>query len=157
MISVFEEDFKASKVLEWGKGYCVQKAVLLTALGRAAGIPSRLLFARIRNHKLPPNIRQWKKGDIFNGHGYTQFYIDGKWVCATPTFDKGLCDNLGVPTVEFDGRSDALLPEKDLRGDPYIEYLKKFPHYDDLPFEWIKKKISEGWGNDKRPWLEKST
>ncbi len=48
MISAFEEDFKASRVLEWGKGYCVQKAVLLEALARAAGIPSRLAFEKIR-------------------------------------------------------------------------------------------------------------
>jgi len=51
MISVFIEDFKASKVLQWGKGYCVQKAVLLTALGRAAGIPTRLVFAKIINQR----------------------------------------------------------------------------------------------------------
>jgi len=37
MISAYLEDFKASTVLARGKGYCVQKAVLLTALGRAAG------------------------------------------------------------------------------------------------------------------------
>ncbi|RLB16813.1 MAG: transglutaminase family protein, partial [Deltaproteobacteria bacterium] len=30
MISVFIEDFRASRILEWGKAYCVQKAVLLT-------------------------------------------------------------------------------------------------------------------------------
>ena len=47
MVSVFEEDFRASRVLEWEQGYCVQKAVLLTALGRASGIPSRLTFAKI--------------------------------------------------------------------------------------------------------------
>ncbi|MCK5586785.1 transglutaminase domain-containing protein, partial [Candidatus Bipolaricaulota bacterium] len=49
MISMFKEDFVASTVLEREKGYCVQKAVLLTALSRAAGIPSRLRFAAIRN------------------------------------------------------------------------------------------------------------
>ena len=41
MISVFKEDFIASRILEWGKGYCVQKAVLLTALGRAAEAGAR--------------------------------------------------------------------------------------------------------------------
>ena len=155
MISVFEEDFKASRVLKWGKGYCVQKAVLLTALGRAAGIPSRLLFARIRNYKVPPHILEWKKDNIFEDHGYTQFYIDGKWVCAAPTFDRALCDSLGVPAVEFDGRSDAILPKKDLRGEPYIEYLEKYPPCDDLPFDRIRARIARAWGDNKRPWLEK--
>src|SRR4030042_4087714 len=55
MVSACFEDFVASKVLERGKGYCVQKAVLLAALGRAARIPSRLYFARIRNHKDTPD------------------------------------------------------------------------------------------------------
>lgn len=36
MISVFSDDFIASRVLKWGKGYCVQKAILLAALGRAS-------------------------------------------------------------------------------------------------------------------------
>ena len=47
------EDFRASNVLNTGEGYCVQKAVLLVALARAAGIPSRLGFAVIRNNLMP--------------------------------------------------------------------------------------------------------
>ena len=46
------EDFRASQVLSRGEGYCVQKAVLLVALARAAGIPARLRFSKIRNHLL---------------------------------------------------------------------------------------------------------
>ena len=45
--SALKRDYKATKILERGKGWCVQKAILLTALGRAAGIPSRLHFADI--------------------------------------------------------------------------------------------------------------
>ncbi|MBW1704171.1 MAG: transglutaminase domain-containing protein [Deltaproteobacteria bacterium] len=74
MISVFKEDFVASRVLKWGKGYCVQKAVLLTALGRASGIPSRMVFAKIRNHHVPAYIVQQLKVNIFPRHGYNQFF-----------------------------------------------------------------------------------
>ena len=155
MISVFKDDFKASRIFEWGKAYCVQKAVLLTALGRAAGVPSRLIFARIRNYKLPDHVREKNKGNVFHRHGYNQFYIDGKWVSAAATFHKDLCDDIGVPAVEFDGRSEAILPEKDLMGEPYIEYIEKFSPSADLPFEWIRQKISKIVGNDKRPWLQK--
>lgn len=156
MISVFEEDFKASRILEWGKGYCVQKAVLLTALARSAGIPSRLAFAKIRNHQVPEYIVKMPGMNIFPRHGYNQFFINGRWVSATATFDKGLCDKNGLPTVEFDGISDAVLPEKSLDGKPYIEYLEKFPARADLPFEWIAHVISERVGKDKRPWLTRS-
>ncbi len=155
MISVFIEDFRASRVLEWGKGYCVQKAVLLAALGRAAGIPSRLAFAKIRNHKLPEHIFQIMKTNTFHRQGYNQFLLNGGWVSAAATFDKNLCQKNGLPTVEFDGKSDAILPEKGLKGEPYIEYVEKFPPHDDLPFHWIAEKISEIVGPDKRPWLDK--
>jgi len=155
MISVFIEDFKASRILEWGKAYCVQKAVLLTALGRAAGIPSRLVFAKIRNHKIPDHVVQMYKINIFPRHGYNQFFLNGKWVSAAATFDKVLCEKNGLPTVEFDGKRDAILPEKDLKGAPYIEYIEKFPPKEDLPFDWIKERISQFVGTDKRPWLNK--
>ncbi|MEA3222237.1 MAG: transglutaminase family protein [Thermodesulfobacteriota bacterium] len=155
MISVFKEDFIASKVLEWGKGYCVQKAVLLAALGRAAKIPSRLVFARIRNHRVPHKIVQMTGTNVFPRHGYTQFFLDGRWVSAAPTFDKALCEKNGLPVVEFNAKDDAMLPDKDLQGRPYIEYIEKFRPYPDLPFEWIAEKISKILGKDKRPWLSK--
>jgi transglutaminase-like putative cysteine protease len=153
MISVFVEDFRASRVLEWGRGYCVQKAVLLAALGRASAIPSRLIFAKIRNHKVPSHILQMIGTNVFPRHGYNQFFLGGRWVSAAATFDKELCERNGLPTVEFDGKSDAVLPERNLRGEPYIEYVEKFAPRDDLPFDWIAQRISKFVGPDKRPWF----
>ncbi len=157
MISVFIEDFRASRILEWGKGYCVQKAVLLAALGRASGIPSRLVFAKIKNHKLPAHILEMTGTNIFPRHGYNQFFLGGKWVSIAATFDKELSEKNGLPTVEFDGRNNAVLPERDLKGEPFIEYVEKFPPTDDLPFEWIARRISTMVGPDKRPWFPGNT
>ena len=156
MISVFIEDFRASRILEWGKGYCVQKAVLLTALGRASGLPSRLAFAKIKNHRVPDHVLEKFHTNVFPRHGYNQFYLNGRWVSAAATFDRGLCEKNGLPTVEFDGKRDSILPEKDLHGRTYIEYIEKFPPVDDLPFEWIARRISKIVGPDKRPWLDKN-
>jgi len=155
MTSVFKEDFRASKVLEWGKGYCVQKAVLLSALGRAAGIPSRLVFARITNHRLAPHIYDKLGVNTFPRHGYNQFFLNGRWISAAATFDKRLCEPNGLSVVEFDGKCDAVLPEKDLQGRPYIEYIEKFPPAHDLPFEWIAEALRRIVGPDKRPWLKR--
>lgn len=159
MISLFIEDFKASRVLEWQEGYCVQKAVLLTALARAAGIPSRLVFAMIRNHKVPAHIFKQLGNNLFYRHGYNQFFLNGKWVTAAATFDINSCKKNNLPPVEFDGTSDATLPEKDLDGRPYVEYVEKFPHFADLPFDWIyeaiAEKTTEVLGPDKRPWRGK--
>jgi len=159
MISLFIEDFKASRVLEWKEGYCVQKAVLLTALARTAGIPSRLVFAMIRNHKVPSHIFKKLGNNLFYRHGYNQFFLNGRWVTAAATFDKTLCEKNGLPAVEFDGETDATLPTKDLKGGPYIEYVEKFPDFEDLPFDWIyeaiAEKTTEVLGPDKRPWRGK--
>jgi transglutaminase-like putative cysteine protease len=44
------EHFRASNTLARGEGFCVQKAVLLVALSRVIGIPSRVGFAVIKNY-----------------------------------------------------------------------------------------------------------
>ncbi|MDY7018775.1 MAG: transglutaminase family protein [Chloroflexota bacterium] len=153
MASVFLEDFKASTVLRREKGYCVQKAVLLTALGRAALIPSRLSFAKIKNHRIPAHLMEKMGTNIFPRHGYNQFFLSGKWISAAATFDRELCTKNKLPTVEFDGIHDAILPQTDLDGNPYIEYLEKYSPQADLPLEWIAKEIVKFWGPDKRAWL----
>jgi transglutaminase-like putative cysteine protease len=151
MISAHIEDFRASSILEWGRGYCVQKAVLLAALSRAAGIPCRLAYAKIRNHHAPEHIVKMIGTNVFPRHGYNQFYCGGRWINVTAAFDRELCEKNGLPAVEFDGLRDAFLPEKDLEGAPYIEYLEKYPSTANLAFEWIVPVIKERFGADKRP------
>jgi transglutaminase-like putative cysteine protease len=116
LISMHPGDVRASFELESGKGYCVQKAVLLCSLARASGIPARLALARIRNHRVPEKLRVRLGTDIFPGHGYDQLFIDGRWVWVAATFDAGLCAQVGVPVVDFDGQNDALLPSRALDG-----------------------------------------
>ncbi|MBN1774010.1 MAG: transglutaminase domain-containing protein [Deltaproteobacteria bacterium] len=153
MISMHPDDFRASFVLETGKGYCVQKAVLLCALARAVGVPTRLGLARIRNHRVPAALKARLGRDEFPCHGYNQFLLDGRWVSAAATFDAGLCARAGVPVVEFDGRTDAMLPARALDGSPYIEYLEHLGRFADLPLEFITARTSKVWGRDKRAWL----
>ncbi|MBN1383215.1 MAG: transglutaminase domain-containing protein [Deltaproteobacteria bacterium] len=152
MISMHPDDFRASFVLEAGKGYCVQKAVLLCALARSAGIPSRLALAGIRNHRIPKSLKARLGRNEFPGHGYNQFLLDDHWVSAAATFDTALCKRIGVPVVEFDGRNDAMLPGRALDGGPYIEYLEHFGHFTDLPLAFITERTSKIWGRDKRSW-----
>ncbi|MBN1664437.1 MAG: transglutaminase domain-containing protein [Deltaproteobacteria bacterium] len=152
MISMHPDDFRASFVLAAGKGYCVQKAVLLCALARSAGIPTRLALARIRNHRIPADLQARLGRNEFPGHGYNQFLLDGQWVSAAATFDAALCKRIGVPVVEFDGRNDAMLPAKALDGGPYIEYLEHYGYFADLPLAFITERTSKIWGRDKRAW-----
>lgn len=135
--------YKASNTIERGQGWCVQKAVVLAALGRALEIPSRLHFADIRNHQLSGKQFEAMKTNVFVYHGYTEFYIDGIWIKATPAFNKTLCEKINVPPVEYDGIQHAVLAEKTLNGENYIEYLGDRGYDFDLPFKLIFKTFFE--------------
>jgi hypothetical protein len=52
----------------------------------------------------------------------------------------------GLKTVEFDGKTPAILHKTDLQGRPSIDYLKYYEPSHDLPFEEIKKKWEEVYG-----------
>jgi transglutaminase-like putative cysteine protease len=137
------EDFRASNVLSTGEGYCVQKAVLLVALARAAGIPSRLGFAMIRNNLMPYKLCQVMKTNIFPWHGYAELYIKGKWVKATAAFDLKMCQENNIVPVEFDGQSDAKFHLYDREGKLHIEYLMDRGPFDNVPLNQIKKALSK--------------
>lgn len=133
------EYFRASHVLEKGEGYCVQKAVLLVALARAAGIPSRLRFAEIRNHLTAPELLQKRETNVFAWHGLAELLIHGMWIKVTPTYSLGYCKKTGIFPVDFDGEHDALLPLHTIDGRLHIEYLRDRGPYEDLPFDDIQK------------------
>ncbi|MFM8768783.1 MAG: transglutaminase domain-containing protein, partial [Rubrivivax sp.] len=99
---------RASHVLEIGVGWCVTKAALLAAAARAAGIPARVGYADVRNHLSTERMRQTMKTDLFVWHGYTELWLGGRWVKATPAFNIELCDRFGLLPLEFDGVNDSL-------------------------------------------------
>jgi transglutaminase-like putative cysteine protease len=139
-----DHDFKASHILARREGYCVQKAVLLVALARASGIPARLRFAEIRILHTAKSIAEKRGSNIFPCHGLTDLYVEGNWVKATPTYDLGYCRKAGIAPVEFDGKSDALLPFDTLEGRLNIEYIQDRGYFDDLPLDEIRK-ASVSW------------
>lgn len=131
-------NFKASVTLRRKNGFCVSKAVLLSAMARAVGIPSKIHLADIINHKIPQKVIDWMKTDIFLFHGYSELYLNNKWVKATPVFDKRTSQKGGYPLVEFDGEHDALLASYDSDGNRFVEYLNDRGTYADLPYEEIE-------------------
>ena len=139
-----DSHFKASRVLAAGEGYCVQKAVLLTALARCAGIPARLRFAEIRAHLTPPELVLKRGSNVFAYHGLADLYIDGRWVKATPTYDDAYCRKMRVTPVRFNGEDDAMLPPFTDDGRPNVEYLRDRGHFADLPIGKIRK-ASVSW------------
>ena len=102
------EHYQASNVLRKGRAFCVGKATLLCALGRVCGIPSRVGFATVRNHLATKQLLEFLGSDLFVYHGFTEFYLEGKWVKATPAFNIELCRKHKVIPLEFNGREDSI-------------------------------------------------
>jgi len=130
-------DFSASRTLETGRGWCVPKAILYAACCRSIGIPARLGYADVRNHMSTANLRRLMGTDIFHWHGYTDVYLEGKWVKATPAFNIELCDKFHLKPLEFDGLEDSIYHPFDLAGRKHMEYLAYHGVFDDIPFDRI--------------------
>jgi len=135
-----EETYRASSVLARGYGFCVGKSALYAACLRALGVPARLGFADVRNHLTTPRLRERMGGcDLFVFHGYTEVKLDGRWIKATPVFNRELCERFRVKALEFDGRSDAILHPFDVEGRRHMEYVTDRGVYADVPVDLIRE------------------
>jgi transglutaminase-like putative cysteine protease len=131
-------NYRASGVLASGRGFCIGKSALLAACARVIGVPARVGYADVRNHLTSPRIYEKIKTDIFLWHSYTELYLSGRWVKATPAFDLALCDRVGIKPLEFDGKTDSLFQPFDRAGRRHMEYLKDRGTFSDVPFDIIK-------------------
>ncbi len=129
--------FRASSVLAVGRGFCVGKAALLAASARAIGVPARVGYADVRNHLTSPKLYRLIGTDVFIWHSYADIFLDGRWVKATPAFDRALCDRVGVKTLEFDGSADSMFQPFDRAGRRHMEYLHDRGTFADVPFDAI--------------------
>ncbi len=139
--------FRASAVADAPEGFCIPKAILLAATGRALGIPSRLGFGDVRNHLNTEQLRKRMGTDLFVFHGWTEFHLDGKWMKATPAFNLSLCERFGVKPLEFDGRSDCLYQPFDVEGRRHMEYVRVRGAYVDLPYDEMVTAFKETYGH----------
>ena len=143
------EHYRASATLSKGEGYCVQKAVLLAALARAIGMPTRLRFADIRNYLIPEKLEAERGTNIFFYHGYDEFYIEGRWVKAAPTFDLKICQKNRLIPVEFNGKNDAILHPRNQDGKLHIEYIHDHGYYQDVPLDDILSVQKRIFGSER--------
>jgi transglutaminase-like putative cysteine protease len=148
------EHYRASNVLKSGRGYCVCKACLLCALGRACGIAARVGFADVRNHLASAQLLEMMGTDLFVYHGFTEFYLRGKWVMATPAFNKELCLKHKVAPLEFNGREDSIFQPYNLEQKKFMEYVTYHGSFADIPVERIVKGWEAAYGEDRvRLWI----
>ena len=126
--------FTASKTLERRIGFCTTKAAVLAAVARAEGLPARLGFADVRNHLTSPRLKKIMGTDVFAYHGYTELYLRGKWVKATPAFNLSLCKKAQILPLDFDGENDSIYHPFDREGRRHMEYIRHRGAYLDIPF-----------------------
>lgn len=98
----------ASEVCRTREGDCSEHGVLLAALGRINGLPSRVA-AGIAYVPVFGN-----QSDIFGYHMWTQFWIDGKWVDYDAALRESDCSpiriTLAVSSLKSSGLADLSLP-----------------------------------------------
>jgi transglutaminase-like putative cysteine protease len=145
--------YRASGVLALGRGFCIGKSALLAASARVIGVPARVGYADVRNHLTSPRLYEKIKTDIFLWHSYTELYLSGRWVKATPAFDRALCDRINLRPLEFDGSTDSLFQPFDQGGRRHMEYLRYFCR---CAIRHHKSRISYNVsGLDERQWLDR--
>ena len=131
------EMYRASSVLRNGYGFCISKSSLLAACGRVVGIPSRVGFADVQNHLNTPRLREMNGGDLMRWHAFTEFYLNGIWVKATPAFNLELCTKFRVKPLEFNGREDSIFHPFDADQRRHMEYVHERGSFADIPFAAI--------------------
>lgn len=127
------EHLKASQALQDGESYCVPKALLLAACARHCSIPARIGLADVRNHLATPRLLEILRSEVFAMHGYTELYLRGRWVKATPAFNRELCAAFDVEPLAFDGLHDSVFHPYNQQGERYMEYLADHGQFADLP------------------------
>lgn len=132
-----KKSMKASSVLNRGNGYCVAKAVLLAACARSQKIPARLGLADVKNHLTTKRLMRLMGTDVYIYHGYTELFLNNKWVKATPAFNLELCNNFNVRPLEFDGTKDSIFHPFDKSGNKHMDYVKDHGSFADLPWDRI--------------------
>jgi transglutaminase-like putative cysteine protease len=145
--------YKASTILRQRYGYCVAKAVVLAAVLRAQGIPSRLHFADVRNHLTTERLKKMMKTDMFYYHGYNDIWLDGRWIKVTPAFNLSLCGKFKVKPLDFDGVNDAIFHPFDLEGRRHMEYVTDHGSFADLPYDTIINSFLTHYGSQAKDYL----
>ncbi len=142
--SLFEKDWKASKICQLEKGHCLDKAIIMISLLRARNIPARLGLAKVKNHIGVDEIVKKFGNDVLVPHGYVEVFLNNKWVKATPAFNTSLCEKLGVDVLEFDGENDSLFQPFDQSGShSFMEYLEDYGTFDHVPLPYMLELMKE--------------
>jgi hypothetical protein len=141
-LSLTYDALTASNILNKKRAWCVEKSIVLAALSRRFGIPSRLGFAIVKNHLGENKLSVYLKREEIVFHGYVSLNINGNWVKCTPAFDKRVCAINGVSPLEWDGKTDSLFQEFQ-NDNKFMEYIHFYGEFDDVPIELMNAEMKK--------------
>lgn len=118
---------KASATVQKGYGMCSNKALVLVAVLRHHGIPSRLAYVQMKREGLNP---AWGRSGLMMSrvlnHVLAEVHLDGKWIPVDLTLDQKTYEKLFAPAgvtwgIDWDGSTPCLLFQEHLLG-PVVSY-----------------------------------
>lgn len=116
----------ASEVCRRREGDCSEHGVLLAALGRLNGLPSRVAVGLA----YVPSFAG--KKDIFGYHMWTQFYIDGRWIDVDAALRESVCSPTRIAfaasSLKNSGLADLSLPLLSKIGAIDIDIIEVVPN-----------------------------
>ena len=136
-ISLRPEDYRASVIVGHSDAHCVDKAILYVAGLRALGIPARIHLGTVINHIAVERLTEKFGTNELSPHGMVNLYLDGKWLKASPAFNKELCERCQVDPLEFDGTTDSVFQQYNRTGNQFMEYTEDFGHFEDVPVSFM--------------------
>lgn len=101
--------YSAVEALERRAGDCTETAVLLAALGRAAGIPTLVADGLVYSQE-----RYHGASNVFMPHSWTIAWVDGKWRSFDAALDS--FDSTHIAVIVGDGGQRAALAANQLAG-----------------------------------------
>jgi len=144
-ISFNTETLKASNIAQKDHGHCIDKSILYISGLRALSIPANLHLAKVKNHIAVDRLIAKLGTNELTPHGMVDVFLNGKWVKATPAFNKELCEKTGVEPLEFDGEHDSIFQSFNDAGAEFMEYLEDYGSFEDVPIEFIEKNMRENY------------
>jgi len=112
----------ASEVCRTKEGDCSEHSVLLAALGRINGLPSRVVVGLVYLPSLGG------RSDVFGYHMWTEFLIDGRWLDYDAALRESDCSPTRIAfatsSLKDDGLADLSLPLMKTIGAIDIEVLE---------------------------------
>jgi hypothetical protein len=84
-----ETNFSALETFKSATGTCLGYSRLMVALCRAAGIPARLIIGTTLPDSYFPLVQSNTNGSRPNGHAWIEYYSQGNWHIADPSWGQG--------------------------------------------------------------------